>query len=351
MLKSQGFVVDTLIIEQDKKVDFKLLSNLKNKLTEKSFSDIVRIIKTKMVYALNAREYDTSTAIRTNKFREFTEKFITERHWNFSENYTCQDIVDYYDFFVVGSDQVWNPRYTKGTGIYFLDFAPKEKRVSYAASFGVSQLPEEYKEIYKQGLLGMGYLSLREVAGARLIRELIGVDVPVHIDPTLLLTKDEWLAISREAFNKPEGGYILTYFLGEAPKESTKQIKTLAKNNNLEIVNLGRIKEKDFYRTGPSEFIDYINGCTVFCTNSFHGAVFSILFKKPFIVYDRTDSPMFSRLETLLDKFDLNSRMADQVKTNEEAIYVDFSHTDAILELERKKAQDYLRKALSPNVK
>jgi exopolysaccharide biosynthesis predicted pyruvyltransferase EpsI len=103
-------------------------------------------------------------------------------------------------------------------------------------------------------------------------------------DPILLLTKEKWLSIAKEASNKPKDKYLLTYFLGGIPTQYKKEIKKTAKENNLEIINLGDIKEKDTYQTGPSEFIDYINNCSVMFTDSFHGTVFSILFEKPFVV-------------------------------------------------------------------
>ena len=127
------------------------------------------------------------------------------------------------------------------------------------------------------------------------------------------------------------------------------QIKRIAKENNLGVIKLGDITEKDTYITGPSEFIDYLNSCSIFCTDSFHGVVFSILMEKPFIVYERmgTSSSMFSRIETLLNKFNLNSRKAENIRTDEEAFNIDYSHVPPLLEAERNKAINYLRDALN----
>lgn len=191
------------------------------------------------------------------------------------------------------------------------------------------------------------YLSVRENDGSRIIRELTGIDVPVHVDPTLLLTKEQWLAISKQASNKPKGTYVLTYFLGGIPENHRNQIKNMAKANSLEVINLGDIREKETYRTGPGEFIDYINDCALFCTDSFHGAVFSILLRKPFIVYERTDYAMFSRLSTLLEKFNLQSRKIEKIDNIEDAFKIDFSHILTILEAERNKSVDYLRNCLA----
>ncbi|MDD2263095.1 MAG: polysaccharide pyruvyl transferase family protein, partial [Clostridia bacterium] len=94
-------------------------------------------------------------------------------------------------------------------------------------------------------------------------------------------------------------------------------------------------------------FIWYINNCSVFCTDSFHGTAFSILLQTPFIVYKRAGAnSIYSRIDTLLDKFDLNSRKIENIKEDNDLLKVDFTHTVAILKNERKKAEDYLKVAL-----
>lgn len=142
---------------------------------------------------------------------------------------------------------------------------------------------------------------------------------------------------------------MLTYFLGGIPPNYKKQIRGIIRKNNLEIRNLGDIREKETYITGPSEFIDYINSCSILCTDSFHGAAFSILMGKPFIVYERmgTSLSMFSRINTLLNKFDLNCRKAENIKTDRGVFNIDYSHVPSILERERQGSIDYLKEALN----
>ena len=108
------------------------------------------------------------------------------------------------------------------------------------------------------------------------------------------------------------------------------------------------MKDKKTYKTGPGEFIDYINSASVFFTDSFHGVVFSILMQTPFVVYERISksSSMYSRIETLLDMFELRSREANNARDKKDIFNIDFSHIQPILEYERKKALDYLKNAL-----
>jgi hypothetical protein len=254
--------------------------------------------------------------------------------------------INNYDFFITGSDQVWNPFYNGFSSIYFLEFAPKEKRIAYAPSFGIPKIPAVYKEKYKKWIMEIPYLSVREESGAKIIKELTGRDVPVLVDPTLMLTREKWLSIAKEDPYKPDKPYLLTYFLGEIPKGTRKRIKKIARDYNLEIVRLADTRDKKRYIAGPGEFIDYINSADLVCTDSFHGSVFSILMETPFIVFDRVGTSMYSRIETLLNKFNLHSRQANYIK-DDEIFNIDFSHIPPILDEERKKALNYLKEALN----
>lgn len=350
VLKSIGFEAETVINGNEPKGNrnYTLVERIDN-LIKKSPREIFDRLEYKTWAKRNKDEIKESEEIRTKVFKKFTYDYIKETDYTISDNNIPKDLSDRYSYFVTGSDQVWNPDYIYGSSIYFLTFASKHKRIAYAPSFGVSEIKPEYIEDYREWISGMHRLSVREDDGAKIIKELTGRDAPVLVDPTLLLTKEKWLSIAKEAKNKPKGNYLLTYFLGGIPPKYKKQIKKIAKVNNLEVINLADIRDKETYRTGPSEFIDYINSCSVFCTDSFHGAVFSILFEKPFIVYERMGSTlsMFSRIETLLKKFKLESRKAENIKSNEDVFNIDFSHVPAILEAERKKSYDFLKEALN----
>jgi len=349
VIKSLGFYVETVInnrvMNKSKKVNaIKRISNIKGKTLE----ELIHKVLLKLWNYTHKEEITKSEFVRTEIFKKFTSDYIKETNYIISDNNIPDDLSDQYDYFITGSDQVWNPNYIYGSSIYFLAFAPKHKRIAFAPSFGVSEIKAEYVERYKEWLSGMHRLSVREDDGAKIIKELTGRDAPVLVDPTMLLTKEKWLSIAKPAKNKPKGKYLLTYFLGGIPPKYKSQIRNIVKENNLEVINLGDLREKETYETGPSEFIDYINSCSIFCTDSFHGTVFSILFQKPFIAYERMGSAlsMYSRIDTLLNKFDLNCRKAESIKTNDEVFDIDYSHVPPILEQERKKAIDYLKEAL-----
>lgn len=283
---------------------------------------------------------------REEIFRAFSKTYLNETEKKYSINKDVSILNDYYDKFIVGSDQVWNPQMSRGSSVYFLQFAEKSKRISYSASFGVSELEKEVEQDYKKWVNFIPHISVREEDGAKLIKKMTGQDVPVLADPTMLLTKEEWLFISKRASNRPDESYLLTYFLGGPTDETRENLDKIASEKNMKIINLGDITEKETYETGPSEFLDYINNASAFFTDSFHGVVFSLIFETPFIVFERnsTGPSMYSRIETLLKKFDMKNREAKGF--NEDIFSMDFSGTKEIFNQEYEKSINYLKNAL-----
>ncbi|GKX31764.1 hypothetical protein SH1V18_42440 [Vallitalea longa] len=347
VIKNLGYLPHTVVIQEVYKNENKCLRIFKKAIKmsfKELFKNLVEKIDKRKFYYENKALIDK----RIKCFKKFSQIHLNEKFYN-NSNLELEKISSEYDFFITGSDQVWNPLYIKKAPIYFLTFTEKRKRISYAPSFGRSNIPLEYKEKYKTWLSRMEFLSVREEAGAKIIHELSGKKALVLVDPTLMITKEQWLTISNKCPSKPKSKYILTYFLGISSKETEQYISNISKYYNLRIVNLVDIKDKQNYTTGPSEFIDYINSASVFFTDSFHGVVFSILMETPFVVYNRISksSSMYSRIETLLDMFRFRCREVHNINSKDQIFNMDFSHVGPILELERKKAVDYLKEALN----
>ena len=329
VLNSLGFDVQTLRIIRDKR---------KNKY--KFYFREIKRWGTRPIRTYYEKQ-------RHSIFVEFSSRYIAETKTIYYLDDDLSKLNSYFDYFIVGSDQVWNPNMNKVSPLFFLEFADTSKRIAYAPSFGISELPYEVIPSYKKWIDAIPYLSVREDDGAKIIKYLTGRDVSVLVDPTLLLTKKEWLNIARAASNKPTKEYLLMYFLGQVSEDCQKQINEVANSKGLKIINLGDIKEREIYCTGPSEFIDYINNCSILCTDSFHGVVFAIIMRKPFIVYERKGiESMYSRINTILDKFDLNERKAKNIKELGNVFDINFSHTIPILKREREKAIGFLKQAL-----
>ncbi len=337
VIKSFGFEVETILVNSSKKAHITLSDRIE------------RFTFSKLYYKLKRVFYKSLIIERSNVFKEFTNNYITETDYSISEDHIPNDIGNRYDFFIAGSDQVWNPKNINGSSIYFLSFAPKHKRVAYAPSFGVSSIPEEYTKPYSSWLSEIESISVREHAGAELIKKLTGRDAVVLIDPTMMLTKEKWLSISKEAVgNAKSNNYLLTYFLGKMSETDYDYIKDISQKNHLEILNLASLNNKELFASGPAEFIDLINNASLLCTDSFHGVIFSILMETPFIVFERKGivKSMYSRIDTLLKTFKLESRKSSELDGNHQIFGMDFSHIQPILKLERTKAVNFLKHAL-----
>lgn len=352
VIKEFGFDVETVVIGRDS--DTKLMVKQKILMLEKLFSswekeniqNIPKFMKRSLEKKAKKINIHIKKKERDELFKKFSERFLNEKFIKYSEK-KLKEIEHEYAYFVTGSDQVWNPFFFHGMGqAYFLAFADKKKRIAYAPSFGLASIPTEYKKKYKNWLLNMEKLSVREAAGKRIIKELTGQDAEILLDPTLLITKKKWLEIATESDNKPLDKFILTYFLGDVDSKTKTKINNLAQEKGLKIVNLGDKKDQDNFKNGPSEFIDYINSAEAVFTDSFHGTVFSILMETPFVVYKRNGKEsMYSRIETLIELFSLKAREAQNIKNDDQIFNADFSHVQEILDLKREKARSYLANA------
>lgn len=244
--------------------------------------------------------------------------------------------------FVVGSDQIWADWDYIGEefAYIFLDFVPKNKRICFAPSFGFDTFPPEKRERYIQGLNGFRHLSCREQSGCDLIKAATGREATLLVDPTMLLTTDEWDAIAKKPeYTVPER-FMLVYFLGGKSRETQKEIHHLADKNNLEIVDIYDAMQADYFLTAPDEFLYLVKQAEIVCTDSFHGCVFSILYKKQLRYFLRNGAlgtQMSNRQKTLFEKF----------KIFDETGNCDYSNVDTILENERKKAREYLEMVLA----
>ncbi|NLO09093.1 MAG: polysaccharide pyruvyl transferase family protein [Clostridiales bacterium] len=257
-----------------------------------------------------------------------------------------------YDYFVAGSDQIWNPLFWINSEREFLRSYSREKRITYAASIGIDQLPIEYHERYKGYLNEIPNISVRETKAADIVYTLTGKRVPIVIDPTMLITRKEWEAFISSCSLELPSRYIVNYILGAGSSEYIKLIKIKAKTEGLEIIDLLDEKGNTKRKIGPREFIYIISHSERTYVDSFHGAVFSILFSKPFAVFERPYEEgaglMTSRLDSLLSTFRLTNRMVKSIEQLEKLDdYCDFSQVGDILKAKRREALSYLMKAFN----
>lgn len=307
-------------------------------------------------YLINWKNFRTnffSGLIGYEMVRQGKLKDWADRHIHFRKDIKeLENVIDEYDYFITGSDQVWNPYFNNNAYLQenLLMFAPSQKRISYAASISAPAIPDSEIEFYKEGFSGMCSLSLREQAGAELVKEISGRDAEVHVDPTLLLTPQEWDEVSCVPAWYNGEKYILTYFLGNRPDSI---IQSIAKETGLAVVNLLDEKVYEHYVTGVDEFLWAVKHASLIYTDSFHGTVFSILYRTPFVVCDRLGNiiteKMGSRIDNLLNLFGLGSRRG----TKENGYIIpppmdspNWSNVDKVLEKERKRSAEYFERVL-----
>lgn len=354
VIKSLGFEVETIVNKTDvierKNRNTNKLNRLKRVIQMDPKIIYDKLIK-KIKFIINKDRISKTRQKKIENFKKFTNKYINETDYEIYKKNIPSNLDSKFDFFVTGSDQVWNPTFEHNSHIDFLTFASKEKRIAFAPSFGISKLPIEYVEDFTNWLNGFSRLSVRENAGADIIKRLTGKDVEVLVDPTMLLNKTEWLQIAKHTINKPKAKYLLTYILGDLSKERRENINNIAKKRNLKIIDLTNFENYDIYISGPREFLDLINSADVFLTDSFHGTIFSIIFNTPFVIFKRNDNlwDMTSRIDTILDKFDLKERYEMNLCNLDQIYNIDFKNTDKILENEKKKSIDFLKNSFFKN--
>ncbi len=279
---------------------------------------------------------------KQNNFKKFDSK-INRTKYVYTKYHN--NSIRKYDYYIVGSDQIWNPNYGGTNKINLLNINLKNKiKLSYAASFGIDELTEEQQQIYQKALKSFNGISVRESSGSDIIKKLLGKNAPVLVDPTMLLTEEEWKTHMIKPKNMTKKQYILCYFLGNKNTQFIDEIKKYANDNNYELIDISD-RESKYNNCGPSEFLYLERNAKFIFTDSFHSAVFAILFKTPFLVADREGkhNNMNSRISTLLNKFNLMSQYytGGIIKKYEK---VDFNKTDDILDKERQKSKQYLDK-------
>lgn len=292
--------------------------------------------------------YYMREAVRQSKFKDFENLYINTRF----DLPHMEEIADEYDFFIVGSDNLWNPNNKSDKN--FFNFLPREKKISYAVSVKPFTAPptQEILQIFRRGISGFKHLSIREELTAELVEKITGRRPLSVLDPIFLLNVDEWLAVAQKPTWLKENyrrGYILTYYLRRLPPP---EVKTLAAELNLPVINLLDLLNYNHFTVGPAEFVWLFANASLIVANSFHAVAFAILFKRAFINQafkdDNHGIGLSHRLINLLKLFGLESRRSfgDKIFTADEALTIDFTRRDEVLPAERDKAFNFLSEAL-----
>lgn len=251
---------------------------------------------------------------RKRCFDRFTRDYLRLTSRSYASNGELKRDCPAADAYIAGSDQIWNTFFPNGKDpAFYLDFAPKDaRRFSYAASLGTDHIQESWEPFVSGMTAALNAVSVREQSAVDLLKRL-GTEAVLVCDPVFLLDAVRWqeVMMPKRLENKP---YLFVYDFDNNLMLQEATLKT-AKKYGLKICSMfpSKIADRDFYRSGPREFLSLIYHADLILTNSFHAIAFSVIFEKPFWGVKRKEN-LNSRMADLLNMFSLEQRMVDSAE-------------------------------------
>lgn len=302
----------------------------------------------KAIYLLY-KKYDS------NKKKSVFKKFVDDK-LEFSQLYSNKEELfanpPVADVYCVGSDQMWNSDYNGGVlPEVFLEYAPETaKKITYSVSMGKEEFSEEELNEMASYVKKFSMISVRE-SNAIGILEKMGYTDGVHVlDPTFMLTKDEWKKAMTK--NKVKGKYVLVYQLNKN-SEMDEFAEKLAKEKNIKVVKIAYYlsqkigKPNNVYCPSVSEFLSLFNDAEYVVTDSFHGTAFSLNFNKQLYAFN---PPRFSsRIKSILQLLGLENRLVENIADVDYNEVIEYDPVNEILNGERRKMEELLSSTLNEN--
>lgn len=259
------------------------------------------------------------------------------------------------DYYVSGSDQVWNSTHNEGIDpMYYFPYVPDDKTIfAYSSSFGKENLPKEEIKVITPWLKRFRAISVREESARQLLSRM-GIENAVHLlDPTLMLNRETWksLYITKWVVDKP---YILVFLpYNTVSKDLVYQTaRKIAQLKRLEVVTFSweifseKLADRTIKYAKPEDFLSLFYYADVVVTNSFHGTAFAINMNRQMWVYEPSAFP--TRLLSLIHLVGLDDRVLSDVITDEQiGKTIDYETVNLVLDVEREKTLDFLGKVLN----
>lgn len=297
---------------------------------------------------------------RKREFNCFIKKQMKTSKQKYDGHKNIKNALNVYDAFICGSDNIWNTNLLDTA--FMLDFVPKDiLKISYAAGMSNRNIDPIILDKISGILSKLDYISVREKSGVDIVRKITNKDVIQTLDPTLLLDADEWEKIE-EKMEIPYKKYIFCYFFGTNPR-AREYADYISKLYELPIITLpymgGSFIKEDYqfgdlplFNVGPAQFLWLVRNASYICTDSYHGTIFSILFKKKFWCFrrffDEKTKSLNYRIDSLLEVLNINNRIIENEPfdryLDEE---IDYLKVGAILNEKRRDSKKYLRDSLN----
>ena len=283
-------------------------------------------------------------------FNSFVNDYLRPDYFSYSKLKKVANGDEYFAF-LCGSDQVWNGAVYYVDPFYYLRFAPFDKRIAFAPSFGRDAVSKYNKKKIAKYVSAIKYKSVREETGKTIVKDLTGADCDLLLDPTLAISKQEWIEDFVDEQNAIDEKYMVAYFLDEPSEKAIIAIEKISKETGLKVITLpyklDGLKDKEFYNAGPKEFINLMKNASFVCTDSFHGTAFSINFNLPFYAFERNygaSDSQSSRIKSILTLTKLLDRYEPEVI--DDYLNISFDNANAYLDKERKHSKEFLINAL-----
>ncbi len=299
--------------------------------------------------------------LQMDSFARFEKEYLplTKRRYR-SIKAMERDFHDY-NACICGSDQIWSPYFFDPA--FFLSFVTSKltKKIAYAPSMGITD-EKLIGDVQRHLIRNIDYLSCREAHAAQIVSHITGREVPVVLDPTLMVSVEEWERLAVIKNVGKEERYILTYFLHTGYYEDNipnAYIEKLKKETGLPVYNVSLFNlidlveaDKHFNTIGPLEFLSLVKNAEWVCTNSFHCCIFSYVFKRKFVVFERymkegnEGSNQNSRIYSLLDLLGMEYCLTRSNEQPNTEVKYDFSKGLCELQKQREKSLEFLLTAL-----
>lgn len=313
------------------------------------------IISKKWTQHLNRKDLKYSH-VREPWFSEVIKKnniFVNENIPYSTKTYTydtLNELPETYSKFIIGSDQTWSPFHELYYSMFFLEYDKYGKLYSYAPSLGTTVPTQGFLKFLSRKIQKMRLASCRELCNSRLLTKTSGINIECVLDPTLLLTKAEWLQYIEPVPNMPLK-YILCYILGEREDISTFA-EDLGKEKKIPVYyittrNTYRSKNNSLENIGVCQFLYLINNATYVVTDSFHCTIFSINFNRDFYCFDKMPGISYDngRLKDVLSQFRLENRLLKVKGAKYSSI--NYSEVNNLLNRRRDSSIQFLEKIIS----
>lgn len=311
----------------------------------------------------SAVEHNINTLLHLNAVKKSRRDYI-----NFSNTYLVKSKEKYYnhidlrktneiyDVFIAGGDQVWNILCPDADDAYFLNFVTGKRKVAYSPSLGgnnigvVASSPQKYAEL----LNDFDFLSVREPNGKKWLESLVGGNIPIIADPTMLYTAEDW--IKRFNLKRLDKPFIFNYAFFHNRPEANRAIQKISEELKMPVYimdtkswhfyHMDRYGIKCYESTGPLAFLTLMYNASLVLTQSFHGTLFASLFHKQFWSYR---APAIKKIDddratAILDQLGLRDRyvVIDDLPQMNFRKSIDYSNTDVLISNMRNKAFEYL---------